>query len=132
MAACQCSASNLSYQLTAVSGFDVLLINCCSVKNKTELAALLKTLNSDTVIGNESWLDDTILSLEVFPADYEGYCEDGNTLSRGVFLLVRMLITSFMLVALIVKLFGAKLWFRKGSTVHISIPVIHLLIFLIF
>ena len=47
------------------------IINCRSIVNKcTELEALLHVQNLDLLIGTESYLDETVLSSEVFPSQY--------------------------------------------------------------
>ncbi|KAH9367399.1 hypothetical protein HPB48_009237 [Haemaphysalis longicornis] len=74
-----------------------MLINCRSVKNKTdELTGLVSSFGSDIVIGSESWLDESISSSEVFPAEYVVYRKDRNTHSGGVFVLVKHSLRSFV------------------------------------
>ena len=66
------------------------LINCRSVVNKqSELDALLYLQNLDILLGTESYLDDTIMSSEVFPSRYTTYRHDRNRHGGGVFILVR-------------------------------------------
>lgn len=75
---------------------DILLVNCRSVKNKTdELASLLSSLNTDIVLGCESWLDESITNSEVFPFEYEAYRKDRNSHGGGVFILVKKNHTEF-------------------------------------
>lgn len=74
----------------------VMLINCRSVKNKTdELTGLVSSFGPDIVIGSESWLDESISSSEVFPAEYVAYRKDRNTHGGGVFVLVKHTLPSF-------------------------------------
>lgn len=69
---------------------DILLVNCRSVKNKAdELASLLSSLNTDIVLGCESWLDESISNSEVSPLEYEAYRKDRNSRGGGVFILVK-------------------------------------------
>lgn len=75
---------------------NILLVNCRSVKNKAdELASLLSSLNTDIVLGCESWLDESITNSEVFPFEYEAYRKDRNSHGGGVFILVKKTMPSF-------------------------------------
>ena len=74
------------------------IINCCSIVNKcTELEALLHVQNLDLLIGTESYLDEIVLSSEVFPSQYIVYRQDRNRHGGGVFILVRSDIPSSLI-----------------------------------
>ena len=74
------------------------IINCRSIVNKcTELEALLHVQNVDLLIGTESYLDETVLSSEVFPSQYTVYRQDRNRHGGGVFILVRSDIPSSLI-----------------------------------
>ncbi|KAH9371856.1 hypothetical protein HPB48_010742 [Haemaphysalis longicornis] len=75
---------------------DIPLVNCPSVKNKADdLTSLLSSLNTDIVLGCESWLEESISNSEVFPLEYEAYLKDRNSRGGGVFILVKKTIPSF-------------------------------------
>ena len=68
----------------------VLVINCQSIKTpgkKGSLENIITTSNANIVIGNESWLDGSINSNEVFPEGYKAYRKDRNKNGGGVFIL---------------------------------------------
>lgn len=65
------------------------MVNCRSIKNKTDdFATLISSVQPHVVMGTESWLDDSIHSSEVFPADFEAYRCDRHSRGGGVFLLI--------------------------------------------
>lgn len=52
-----------------------LVINCRSLKNKVaDIAAVIDEYKPDIILGNESWLNSTIASSEIFP--------DGDTIPK--------------------------------------------------
>ena len=68
----------------------VLIINCQSIKTpgkKGSLENMVTTSNANIVIGNESWLDGSINSNEVFPEGFKAYRKDRNKNGGGVFIL---------------------------------------------
>ena len=69
-----------------------LVINCQSLRSKREaLATCIDTHQPHVVIGTESWLDGTILSSEVFPANFTAFRKDRETGNGGggVFIALR-------------------------------------------
>ena len=74
------------------------IINCRSIVNKcAELETLLHVHNLDLLIGTESFLDETIISSEIFPSHFTVYRNDRNRHGGGVFILVRNEIPSSLL-----------------------------------
>ena len=69
-----------------------LVVNCQSLRSKNrqaELHSVLESVKPDVVFGTESWLDNSILSSEVFPENFTVYRKDrANDPHGGVFLLV--------------------------------------------
>lgn len=65
------------------------MVNCRSLKNKIdEFTILLETVKAQIVMGTESWLDDTVLDVEIFPPGFTVYRKDRNRHGGGVFLLI--------------------------------------------
>ena len=76
------------------SKLKILNINCRSICNKvTEFECLIDSTGADIVIGTESWLDNSILSSEIFPKNMTIFRKD-RTSGRGggVFITVSDLI----------------------------------------
>ena len=74
------------------------IINCRRVVNKhAELEALLHIQNLDLLIGTESYLNETVMSSEVFSPQYNTYRHDRNRHGGGVFILVRSDIPSSLM-----------------------------------
>ena len=71
-------------------GVRVCIINCRSIKRKSALLdAFVALENPDVIIGTESWIDDSIKSSEVFPANFTVYRRDRNINGGGVFIAVK-------------------------------------------
>lgn len=65
------------------------MVNCRSLKNKIdEFTILLETVKAQIVMGTESWLDDTVSDVEIFPPGFTVYRKDRNRHGGGVFLLI--------------------------------------------
>ena len=67
------------------------MLNCQSVKangKPAQLKYIVSSLNADVIIGNESWLNSTIKSGEVFPDGFNSYRRDRpDCKGGGVFIL---------------------------------------------
>lgn len=64
-----------------------ILINCGGVKGKTpNLHALIDDTKPDCIIGNETWLDETIKNGAIFPKHYTIFWKDRNINGGGVFI----------------------------------------------
>ena len=74
------------------------MLNCQSVKSNgkpAQLRNMISSLQADVVIGNESWLNPSIKSSEVFPDGFNSYRRDRpGGKGCGVFLLVSQLYES--------------------------------------
>ena len=69
----------------------ILIINCQSIKTpgkKGSLENMVTATNANIIIGNESWLDSTINSNEVFPNGFKVFRKDRNKQGGGVFILI--------------------------------------------
>ena len=70
----------------------VVMLNCQSVKangKPAQLKNIISSLQTDVIIGNESWLNPSIKSAEVFPDGFNSYRRDRPDGKRGgVFILV--------------------------------------------
>ena len=70
----------------------VVMLNCQSVKangKPAQLKNIVSSLQADVIIGNESWLNPSIKSAEVFPDGFNSYRRDRPDGKRGgVFILV--------------------------------------------
>ena len=70
----------------------IVLLNCQSVKangKPVQLKNIVSSLNADVIIGNESWLNSTIKSGDVFPDGFNSYRRDRpDSKGGGVFILV--------------------------------------------
>ena len=68
------------------------MLNCQSVKangKPAQLKNIVSSLNADVIIGNESWLNSTIKSGEVFPDGFNNNRRDRpDSKGGGVFILV--------------------------------------------
>lgn len=72
----------------------LITINCRSIKNiKGKLSFLLNSTQAGVVVGTEPWLDGSLNSSEIFPANYDVYRKDRNLRGRGAFLLVSKSLT---------------------------------------
>ncbi|XP_075738430.1 uncharacterized protein LOC142783734, partial [Rhipicephalus microplus] len=81
--------TNGKYTITKSFTPVLLVVNCRSLKNKTdEFTILLETVKAQIVMGTESWLDDTVLDVEIFPPGFTVYRKDRNRHGGGVFLLI--------------------------------------------
>ena len=76
----------------------IVMLNCQSVKSNgkpAQLRNMISSLQADVVIGNESWLNPSIKSSEVFPDGFNSYRRDRpGGRGGGVFLLVSQLYQS--------------------------------------
>ena len=62
----------------------ILVINFQSIRGKTaELHTCLQTDNPDLIIGNETWLDDSVESSEIFPSSYRVFRKDRKPNAKG-------------------------------------------------
>ncbi|XP_049273371.1 uncharacterized protein LOC125759117, partial [Rhipicephalus sanguineus] len=67
----------------------VLLVNCRSIKNKVDsFMSLVATIKPQIVMGTESWLDDSVCNVEIFPPGFTVYRKDRHGHGGGVFLLI--------------------------------------------
>ncbi|XP_049274344.1 uncharacterized protein LOC125759517 [Rhipicephalus sanguineus] len=67
----------------------VLLVNCRSIKNKRDdFASLVETVQPHVVLGTESWLDNSIANIEVFPPGFTVFRKDRHRHGGGVFILI--------------------------------------------
>ncbi|XP_075539218.1 uncharacterized protein LOC142573891, partial [Dermacentor variabilis] len=73
----------------------VLLVNCRSVKNKVDnFMSLVATVKPQIVMGTESWLDNTIPNVEIFPPGFTVYRKDRHGHGGGVFILISNALSS--------------------------------------
>ena len=71
------------------SDVKVMSINCCSLRSiarRVRLGGLLEEHRPDIIVGCELHLDDSYLSSEIFPADFNLYRKDRIAGGGGVFL----------------------------------------------
>ena len=69
----------------------ILSLNCCSLSSNLKKAALLALINydPDIICGCESHLDESYLSAEIFPKNYNVFRKDRTEGAGGVFLCVQ-------------------------------------------
>lgn len=80
-----------------MNDIEVLNVNCRSIRNKIDVfAALISVTNPSIVIGTESWLEESLSDLEVFPPHFAVYRKDRNGNGGGVFLLIHERLKSFL------------------------------------
>ena len=69
----------------------IVVLNCQSVKangKPAQLKNIVSSLNADVIIGNESWLNSTIKSGEVFPDGFNSYRRDRPDSKGGCFFIL--------------------------------------------
>jgi len=65
----------------------VLSLNCCSLRSSLKKASLLALINEhkpNIICGCESHLDESYLSAEIFPKDYNVFRKDRNAEGRKI------------------------------------------------
>ena len=71
------------------------IANFCSVANKqVQLETFITNNDIDIIIGTESHPNETVLSSEIFPNNFQAYRKDRNSYGGGVFVLVKSSIPS--------------------------------------
>ena len=67
------------------------MLNCQSVKangKPVQFKNIVSSLHADVIIGNESWLNSTVKSGDVFPDGFKYYSRDRPDGERGVVLIL--------------------------------------------
>jgi len=91
------STLNNDCNLTNLNKLTIAVINCQSVfAKRTSLWSFSKHEHPDIIIGNESWLNPNIYSIEVFPSEYNVFRKDRPDYG-GVSIACHNKLTSFQL-----------------------------------
>ena len=83
------SQPNANRKHSKKGSIKMAIVNCRSIKGKSSLlTAFIETEEPDILIGNESWLDPSICSAEIFPHHLQVFRRDRNSHGGGVFIAI--------------------------------------------
>ena len=79
-----------------LANLKVTIVNCRSIKGKADLiTTFIEIEQPDILIGTESWLDENILTPEIFPDHLQVFRRDRNVHGGGVFIAINKTIPCF-------------------------------------